>query len=278
MPRHRHGWSLALIALTMFLLAEGAALAGGALLRGRLDGRVVVVLGSGRTVSVLVTAGEARLLIAAGDDSTAFGNAWRRWTGPIPLPRVDVLLIAGNDAGTVAKSARDRLRPRWTAALGEVDPAQSTLSAPTLDAPLRFRLDAEISVTVERRQDRSEDGTADRWRVLITRGRTVVAVVPNGAAAASFSWDTPVAALVVLAGGVAEAVAAVQPRAVIVPQAVEGRTLRAELPPVLTVDAWSLRVPPGELARLTFVGSGLRIPKDASPLTPAPPAPGETRP
>ena len=278
MPRHRRGSAMVLFALAVFLAAEGAALAGGVLLRGRLDGHEVVVLGSGRSLSVLVTAGEARLLVAAGDDATAFGNAWRRWTGPIPSPRLDILLIAGDDTGTVGRAAGDRLRPRWTAALADVAPGQGDRVALPLETPRRLRLDRDLSVTVERGPERPENASNDRWRVLISRGRTLIAVVPNGAAAASFSWDEPVAALVVLAGGVAEAVAAIQPRALIVPQAIEGRTIRAEVPPVLTAEAWSLRLPPGEIARLTFVVDGLRLPSDATLLTPSPPASDRTRP
>jgi hypothetical protein len=261
-----------LAGLALFLLVESLALAGGSLLRDRLDGTRVVLIGSGRSPSVLVTAGDARLLLAAGDDPAAFGNGWRRWIGPLPARRVDVLLLAGGDDGAVAAATLADLAPRWIATIGAVEAGLlRDRPAPPLATDTRFRLTPDLSVTVERRPTPGGEGNGhDDWRMLVERDRTVVAVVPDGAAATRFNWSRPVAALIVLRGDVAEAVATVQPRALIVAQIVTGRTLRSDLPPVLTHDIWTYRIPPGEIARLDFVDAGLRIPDDADPLTSAP--------
>jgi hypothetical protein len=55
---------------------------------------MVTVIGAGNGLSILVTDGPARLLIASGDDPAAFGNALAK-TRPLGRDRIDVLLLAG---------------------------------------------------------------------------------------------------------------------------------------------------------------------------------------
>lgn len=266
---------LGLLAICLGTLS--GALGVGNLLHERLEKTRVVVIGSGNAVSVLVTGGEARLLLAAGDDPTAFSNGWRRWTGPLPVSRVDVLLVARiGDDQAVALDALEELSPRWIAAVAPLDPGTSGgQTAPPLVGPVRFRLGAHLTVTAEAATANAggAEPTQRVWRLLIERNQTVVAVVPDGASAAHFAWDRTVSALIVLRSAVPEATAAIAPRALVVPAAVRGGTLRTEVAPLLTQGIWTLRIAPGEIAALDFPAGGLKLPSDADRLEPLPATP-----
>jgi hypothetical protein len=258
-----------LAGLVLFVGTFGAALGAGTHLLERLDATRIVVIGSGRAVSVLLTDGDARLLLAAGDDPAGFGNGWRRWRGLAPVARLDVLLTEGED-DPVAAGAIDDLSPRWQAAILPPEPGQSRLpGVPPLDAPLQLRLGPNLAVTIETIPAPADGSSAGAWRMLVERGQTIVAVVPDGAAAARFAWDRPVAALIVLRSDVANAVAVAAPKALVVPAIVQGRTLRSEVAPIVRDGLWTLRVAPGEIASLAFAVDGLRLPGESDWLAPA---------
>jgi hypothetical protein len=260
--------------LSLCLATLSLVLGAGSFLHERIERTRVVVIGSGNALSVLVTDGEARLLLAAGDDPTAFANGWRRWAGLVRVSRIDVLLVARTgDDQAVAVDALNDLSPRWKAAVAPLDPAASGGHAvPPLDGPLRFRLGKQLLVTVEV-DSASTILEQTAWRMLIERERTVIGVVPDATSAAHFPWNRAVSALIVLRSGVPDATAAVAPRALVVPAEVRGRTLRTEVAPLLPAGIWTVRVAPGEIATLAFPEGGLQLPADADWLEPLPTTP-----
>ena len=67
----------------------------------------VAFLGSGNRLSLLVTDGPARLLLATGDSPIAFENAITR-VRPLFARRIDVLLVAGSGETSVRSDGRTR--------------------------------------------------------------------------------------------------------------------------------------------------------------------------
>src|SRR5262245_7782713 len=85
---------LSLLALAVFVLGVATTIGVGAAQTRGYSRPSVIVLGTGAQLSVLVTDGPARLLLASGDDPAALGNALAR-IRPIGRNRIDVLLLAG---------------------------------------------------------------------------------------------------------------------------------------------------------------------------------------
>jgi hypothetical protein len=236
----------------------------------------VVLLGAGDRVSVLVTGGDARLLIATGNDRTAFGNALGRVRRPT-TPRIDVLLVAGSGEDLVVPAAvRDDRRVRYAASLGPLPSSAGGVAAagaglPVLPSPREIRLGDGVRVTVETATD--EEG-ATHWRAVVRRGATAVAIFSDGDAAAAFPPLPPVAALVV-AGRNPLAAWAAMPAPVLavagVDRVVSGKKLREEGPRLLDGSGWAVRVHPGEAVPLRFVADGLEVPRDpAQPIAATP--------
>src|SRR5262249_699904 len=86
--------NVALTALLVFVIVVVGCALGFALWFLDVSAPQVDVLGSGNRLSLLVTDGPARLLLATGDNPDQFDNALARFR-PIFARRVDVLLMAG---------------------------------------------------------------------------------------------------------------------------------------------------------------------------------------
>ena len=84
--------SLALLALGLTATGFVLALAFGAFVARGYDEPTVTLLGAGDGISLLVTDGPARLLIATGNDSADFGNALSD-ARPFCHNRIDILLL-----------------------------------------------------------------------------------------------------------------------------------------------------------------------------------------
>ncbi len=226
----------------------------------------VVLLGTGDRLSVLVTGGDARLLIATGDDRTAFGNALASVRRPT-TPRLDVLLVAGSGDDLVVPAAiRDDRRVRYAASLGPLSSSAGGVTVagaglPILPTPREIRLGEGVQVTVETATD--EVG-ATAWRAIARRGATRVAILSAGDAAASFPPLEPVSALVVAGPKPLAAWAAIPAPVLAVvgdDRVVSGKALRQEGPRLLDGAGWAVRVHPGEAVPLGFVPGGLEVPR-----------------
>ncbi len=244
----------------------------------------VTLLGSGRTLSVLVTAGPARLLIAAGDDPGAFARALEAARRPTTA-RLDVLVLAGQgDDLAVPASAFDRLGARSVVALlpptGRAMVDEPGLGdVPPLGSPRRVRVDGSVTVTFETAETGDGDARRSHWRATVERGATRVVIVSSGEATAEFPSPGPLSALVVAGAGAPGALAAWPAPALAVNTAeVEGRDLRQEVVPLAPAGVWAVRVFPGTAVPLDLGHSGLVLPPASSQfLQPTPRVPPAVR-
>ncbi|HEY7031263.1 MAG TPA: hypothetical protein VH482_08060, partial [Thermomicrobiales bacterium] len=119
--RNRTPLRRSLLALAVFVLGFATTIGVGAAQSRGYSRPAVTVLGTGAQLSVLVTDGPARLLLASGDDPAALGNALAR-IRPIARHRIDVLLLAGTtDDVTFLARARRSVEERHTEAIGNPD-------------------------------------------------------------------------------------------------------------------------------------------------------------
>lgn len=227
----------------------------------------VTVLGAGNRLSVLVTDGTARLLIAGGDDPAGFGNALAK-ARPLGHARVDILLLAGTkEDATLLSRARRAVPGRHIELIGKPG-LIGELGLPAdahLLSPRRFWLSPDTSVTIET-TDRvdAKRGPDFAWRATIEHGAARVVVLSDGRVAADFVDLGPVSALIV---GGKEAVAAVGQIAtrvlVVSAEAVTGKQVRTDVAGAVPHQTWVVRVFAGEAERFEFIDEGLQLPGGA---------------
>lgn len=277
-----------LVGLAVFLVGGGTTIAVGLAWAREVRSPRVVLLGSGSRLSVLVTDGDARLLIATGDDPVAFANALARARHPTTR-RIDVLLVAGEGPFLVAPaSLRDDPRVRLRASLGPLTGSAEAVAlagegvAP-LPSPRRIRLGDEVSVRVESAAVEPEgevDGGAGAWRATVRRGATTVAILSDGRAAAAFDPLGPVSALVVAGTEPLAAWAAVDAPLLVVAGSdavLSGKELRQGAARLFDDARTAIRVHPGEALPLRFVGAGLEAPAEPAQTVGATPPPAASR-
>ena len=259
-------------------------LALGALWRHDLQASRVVLLGSGNHLSALVTAGDARLLIASGDDPGAFANALEHARHPTTR-RLDVLLVAGSDRDLLvpARIRGDR-HVRYAASIGAI-PRSATGQAvvgaglPVLPSPRRIRLGDEVSVTVETALLTDRDDAPPAWRAIVRRGATAVVILSDGNAAPAFAPVWPLNALVVAGPNPLAGWEALPAPVLVLPAndgggvTVSGKELRQEASQLFDDSRWAVRVHPGEAVPLRFVAGGLAIPTEPAQAIPTTPGP-----
>ncbi len=248
---------------TVFLVAlVGVGIAAGIWYRDIMSPRIVF-LGSGDRLSVLVSDGPSRLLIATGDDPTGFENALTSVL-PIFARRVDVLLVSGAQTTLLAPiAATQDEQVRLTHSLGAIPPsveASELGSLAKLTNPARIRLSPETTLSIETAShEDAEPGDPVSWRAIVVRGQTRVVVLSDGEAAELFPM-TPPASVIAVAGDDPVAGWDAAPGVALVTPAGElsGPNLRERFaennPP-----RWGFRVASGEALTFHFVENGLEV-------------------
>lgn len=282
MNRRWHG--ALLLALAVFLVAGGVTLAVGIAWARELRSPRVVLLGSGSRLSALITDGDARLLIATGDDATAFANALERARHPTTR-RIDVLLVAGHGEELVAPAVlRDDDRVRFLASLGPLAGSAEAVAlagegVAALPSPRRIRLGDEVSVLVETvaAGPEGDDGEVPvAWRATVRRGATTVVILSAGEAAGAFDPVSPVSALVVAGTDPLAAWATVDAPLLVATgndRVLSGRDLRQGAARLFDEERSAIRVHPGEALPLRFVAEGLAAPGEPAQTVGATPPP-----
>jgi hypothetical protein len=252
-------------ALLVFAIAASGCTVAFALWLNDLVAPQMALLGSGNRLSVFVSDGPARLILATGDDPVAYENALTRFR-PIFARRVDVLLLAGSDRSLlVPVAAHADPHVRLTTALAPLPPSPEATAVgpvPALTSPRRIQLGPSLSVTVETALPFGVDATTTfpAWRATIARAETRIVVLSDGAAAALFPPDAPASVLAVsgddpvAAWDLAPAVALVANS-----EAIGGPELRSAFAASHRPPQWGLRVFPGEALRLRFIDGGVEI-------------------
>ena len=255
-------------ALRVFVIAFVGCVAAFALWVRDLDAPGVTVLGSGDRLSVLVTDGSARLVLATGDDPIGYENALSR-VRPVFARRVDVLLLAGTGRSLLVPVAAHADRNvRISSALAALPRSAETdalgfVSAFSTDQ--RIELGPSVAVTVETLLPFGDDA-ADAfpaWRMTIERGETRVVVLSDGENAAIFPPGPPAAVIAVsgddpLSGWESGRGVALIANA----SAIDGPDLREGAAASRNPPQWTARVFPGEALRLRFVPGGIELPPD----------------
>lgn len=278
------GWHGALLlALAVFLVAGGVTIGVGLAWARELRSPRVVLLGSGNRLSALITDGDARLLIATGDDATAFANALERARHPTTR-RIDVLLVAGQGEELVAPaSLRDDGRVRLLASIGPLTGSAEAVAlagegVAALPSPRRIRLGDEVSVLIENvAAEATDDGRrAVTWRATVRRGATTVVILSDGEATTAFAPVSSVSALVVAGTDPLAAWAAVDAPLLVATgddRVLSGKELRQGAARLFDDERSAIRVHPGEALPLRFVAAGLEAPGEPAQTVGATPTP-----
>jgi hypothetical protein len=262
-PREITWRSVLATAGTVFLVALlGVGFCVGYWYRDILSPRIVF-LGSGDRLSVLVTDGPSRLLIASGDDPTGFENAFTSVL-PIFARRVDVLLVSGAGPTLLAplSASRDE-QVRMTRSLGSIPPsveASEFGSVTALTMPSRIRLSPEITLLIETATPPgAKPNDPVSWRAIVERGQTRIVVLSDGEAAELFPLAPPASVIAVVGDDPVEGWEAA-PGVALVTAA--GELTGPKLRQRLTEDnapRWGFRVASGEALTFHFVENGLAV-------------------
>ena len=262
-PREMSWRDVLITAGTVFLVVVvGAGIAVGIWHRDIMSPRITF-LGSGDRLSVLVSDGPSRLVIASGDDPTGFENALTSIL-PISARRVDVLLVSGSKTTLLAPLAASQdEQVRLTRSLGSI-PASIEASEfgeiSELSTPARIRLSPEITLAIETAAPADADSDDPvSWRAIVERGPTRIVILSDGKAAGLFSLPPP-ASVIAVAGddpiqgwdatpGVALVVAAGK---------LDGPKVRERFA-MDNAPRWGFRVANGEALTFLFVENGLAV-------------------
>ncbi len=226
----------------------------------------VAVLGSGSRLSLLVTAGDARLLLATGDDPVALKNALDLARHPTTR-RLDVLLVAGQSRDLQAPAAiADSEHARFMARIGlpsDRSLPPSLQGLPTIPVERRFRLPEDIEILV-RWEPADTNDSAPMWVAMISHDNSSIAVLSEGDAATLLGSVAAVNAVIVAGSEPLDALRSVSTGAIVTTEsAVTGKELRQSAAAMAGHAVWGVRVYPGEAVRLTFADGAVTVPPDA---------------
>ena len=236
----------------------------------------VVVLGSGRRqLAALITAGEARLLLAIGDDPVVFGNALAQ-VRPITAPRIDLLLVAGSGKTLAVPAAIiEEIDPSLTLSLGPLLGADAALfkrsrEMPVISGTRRIRLGDDLTVEVAvAAGEATEDGAMpSEWRLIVRHGRSTMVLLSRVTATDAFPPVEAVSCLILPELKSAAAWGPNPPPLVVIAGPAEaGRELRAAAAASAVAAQWGALVHPGEALPLTFNDGAISLPTGtAQPL------------
>ena len=271
-------WDLVTTALLVFLIAFVGCVAAFAFWLQDLSAPQVAFLGSGNRLSLLVTDGPARLLLATGDSPIDYENAVTR-VRPLFARRVDVLLVAGSGSTLrVPLAARGDAHVRNATALAPLPESPEADALGLMAAflsPQRVRLGPSLQVTVETALPVGADVEVEfpAWRATVERGETRIVMLSDGGAAALFPPD-PGASVVAVSGDDPAAAWDHAPGVAFVANAgaIGGPEMRSAFRESRRPPEWGFRVFPGEALRLEFVEGGVELPSEPaqnlSDLTP----------
>jgi hypothetical protein len=255
-------------AVLVFLIAAAGSVAAFTFWLQDLTTPQVAILGSGNRLSLLVTDGPARLLLATGDSPIDYENALTH-VRPLFARRVDVLLVAGSGSTLlVPLAAHGDSHVRSATALAPLPrsaEADAIGAIPSFSSSQRIRLGPSIQVTVETALPFAADADEEfpAWRATIEHGETRVVVLSDGAAAALFP---PASAPSVLAVSGADPAAAwdLSPAVTFVANSemIGGPEMRSAFTASRRPPQWGYRVFPGEALRLRFVAGGVELPSE----------------
>jgi hypothetical protein len=196
----------------------------------------IVLLGSGNGLSVLVTTGDARVLVAGGTSAGDFANALAD-ARPRTTPRIDVL-VALPGSRNVVDRARELARP--TLELRLPDQRSGRQESGTLTSRRAIDLPG-ITIDID-----PGSGSGEDWSITIRAGASTTLVVPAWTVAAS---RAPVALVVITGRDTGAAATTARTPAI-------AASVRALDSPVVKDGLLAGRVAPGDAVRLRMSSDG----------------------
>lgn len=235
----------------------------------------ITLLGAGDQLSVLVSAGAARVLFVAGDDPVAFAAALNRARFPTTR-RIDVVFV-----GEASEEMTPRIETLVTSAravgyfndsgAGQVPIASSLAEVAPMRTPRRIRLTTDLTITIESvpASPTEQVDVATAWRATIVHRETTVVLVSDGHAATMIPNGARLSAVIVAGNAPRDALRQTEtPLLAFSAESLSGKELRQLAAASPTRASWAMRVFPGEAVRLELTRSGLRFDeRDAQPLS-----------
>ncbi|MGD9711492.1 MAG: hypothetical protein AB7V46_05420, partial [Thermomicrobiales bacterium] len=215
----------------------------------------LAMLGSGSTMSVLIGAGGARLLLLDGTDPADFGNALKKESVPL-LNRVDIVIVSNQEAGsTFVHTALDQVEYERLSVIGD--------STGLLDAgvavreqirhSLEIRMPDQVSVMIQRGTDSGDDQPG--WYATLSNGSIRILLTAGQPTTSMSSLTGPIAAWIQIDDRMPdpEVLRSLVPRAIYVPAAtVSGREFAQRVPSEGGWDPLRFRVHAGDAIKLNL--------------------------
>ena len=235
----------------------------------------VVLLGCGSALSVLIQSGDARVVIAAGDEPADFGTAFGQATA-LAGNRIDLLVVGatGKGLGVPADVARDT-EVRRVVRLGSPHPGRETgdlpPGLPQLPGLARIDVAPGLTATIETveipKPNADLRGDFDlAWRAQVRFGAATVTVLSDAKVAAAFPPLTSHGVLVVASDPGRDDLGALFPTTagalVVNAETIEGSEIRADVPPLIANDLPTVRVHQGTAVTLRLTEAGVELPRD----------------
>jgi len=221
----------------------------------------VTLLGAERGVSILVTAGTARVLIIEGTNATELGNALSKARHP-GLDRLDIAIVSGNAAASRMVSRAIRLlAPRMVIAIGSdtILAANGISPAMVIHRTTEIDLPEGVRITIEVWPSNSGESESVTWSAMIERGGAAVYWVSDREAL--MQEGLPIKADITVIGRGKPAADTPFPRTRTIAAAgesIDGPDLRAIAAETIGPDTETLRVFAGETLRIALDPEGIR--------------------
>ncbi len=221
----------------------------------------VTVLGAGRGVAVLVTAGSSRVLILGGTDATELGNALAKARHP-GLDRIDVAIVSGNvSAADLATRTLRLLQPRLVVAVGGDASMRNVTIEPgkIIDRSTEIELPDGVTIAIDVWPADGDDGEDVTWSVMIARGGASVYWVADREALMQETLPAHTDVTILGRGKPAADTPFPQTRVIIAAgESISGPELRAIALDSLGPEIETVRVFAGETTRIDLDPEGIR--------------------
>lgn len=132
----------------------------------------VTLLGSERGISMLITAGSARVLIVNGTNSAELGNALSKARHP-GLDRIDLMIVSGNAAASeLVPRAIEILNPREVISVGSIASLAGTSITPrkVIDRAAEIELPEGVTIDIQVWPAANGENDDVTWSASVERG------------------------------------------------------------------------------------------------------------
>lgn len=219
------------------------------------------LLGSDRGVSLLVTAGAARVLIVNGTDPASLGNAVSRARHP-GLDRLDLMIVSGNGAAAqLAPRAIELLSPRVVMTVGSSASLSesSYVAARIIQHPTVIELPDGVTITIEVWPAADGENDDVTWSARIDRGDASIFWVSDREDLLQDSMPGEVDVTIVGRGAPAADSPLPNSRVIVTAgESISGPDLRSIVLDTIGPDAQTLRIFAGEVTRIELDLEGIR--------------------